>query len=195
MVSHRNILANLLQITSNESQWRSSLQAASGKPTYSEVILDTLPQSHIYGLVYICLLAFFRGDEVVVLPRFDFAEMLRAIQQRRIETLPLVPPIIASIAKSADELAAYDLSSVKYIITGAAPLGAETASLLHSVYPSWVIRQGYGEFCSLAFSKHLLMSYIRSDGDSNGGIFFNASRYMVWVKWDADPWFRSATGR
>jgi acyl-coenzyme A synthetase/AMP-(fatty) acid ligase len=45
----------------------------------------------------------------------------------------------------------YDLSSVKAIFTGAAPLGAETAEELHAIYPSWLIRQGYGltETCTV----------------------------------------------
>jgi acyl-coenzyme A synthetase/AMP-(fatty) acid ligase len=45
----------------------------------------------------------------------------------------------------------YDLSSVKAIFTGAAPLGAESAEELHAIYPSWLIRQGYGltETCTV----------------------------------------------
>lgn len=38
----------------------------------------------------------------------------------------------------------YDLSHVKGIFTGAAPLGAETAADLQKQYPKWLIRQGYG---------------------------------------------------
>jgi ribosome assembly protein SQT1 len=38
----------------------------------------------------------------------------------------------------------YDLSSVKAVFTGAAPLGAETAEALQKQWPSWKIRQGYG---------------------------------------------------
>lgn len=38
----------------------------------------------------------------------------------------------------------YDLSSVKSIFTGAAPLGSETANELQKQYPGWMIRQGYG---------------------------------------------------
>lgn len=40
--------------------------------------------------------------------------------------------------------AKYDLSSVRSIFTGAAPLGVETAQKLQSIYPSWIVRQGYG---------------------------------------------------
>jgi len=39
----------------------------------------------------------------------------------------------------------YDLSSVKILFTGAAPLGGETATDVLKRYPDWIIRQGYGE--------------------------------------------------
>ena len=39
----------------------------------------------------------------------------------------------------------FDLSSVNAIFTGAAPLGAETAQDLQKQYPTWQVRQGYGE--------------------------------------------------
>lgn len=39
----------------------------------------------------------------------------------------------------------YDLSSVRGIYTGAAPLGKETADDLQKITPSWAIRQGYGK--------------------------------------------------
>lgn len=43
-------------------------------------------------------------------------------------------------------LARKDLSSVYAVLTGAAPLGAETAADLQKQYPSWKIRQAYGSF-------------------------------------------------
>lgn len=48
------------------------------------------------------------------------------------------------MAKSYQACSKYDLSSVTAIFTGAAPLGAETAEDLQKLYPSWMIRQGYG---------------------------------------------------
>lgn len=56
-----------------------------------------------------------------------------------------VPPIIILMTKSREKLAKYDLSSVNAIFTGAAPLGRETAEDLLSIFPSWAIRQAYGE--------------------------------------------------
>ena len=50
------------------------------------------------------------------------------------------------MTKNENVLAKYDLSSVKSIFTGAAPLGKETAEDLQKIYPTWAIRQGYGMY-------------------------------------------------
>jgi len=55
-----------------------------------------------------------------------------------------VPPIIITMTKSQEAMKKFDLSCVRTIFTGAAPLGKETAEDLQKVYPKWVIRQGYG---------------------------------------------------
>jgi ribosome assembly protein SQT1 len=49
----------------------------------------------------------------------------------------------------------FDLSSVRYIFSGAAPLGQETARELAKQYPTWTIRQGYGltETCTAVTSS------------------------------------------
>lgn len=39
----------------------------------------------------------------------------------------------------------YDLSSVRFVYTGAAPLGAETVEELKKQYPKWNVGQGYGK--------------------------------------------------
>ncbi|KAI9804403.1 MAG: hypothetical protein M1825_001302 [Sarcosagium campestre] len=71
-------------------------------------------------------------------------QLLEAIQRFKINTLYLVPPIIIAMTNNKAVLDKYDLSSVKAIFTGAAPLGAESAENLEKQHPSWTIRQGYG---------------------------------------------------
>jgi acyl-CoA synthetase (AMP-forming)/AMP-acid ligase II len=60
------------------------------------------------------------------MPRFDFELFLRYIQDHRITHLYLVPPIVLALAKHplVDH---YDLSSLQYIESGAAPLGRHAA--------------------------------------------------------------------
>lgn len=43
----------------------------------------------------------------------------------------------------------YDLSSVRQIMTGAAPLGLETAEGIARSQPTWSVLQGYGMYLSL----------------------------------------------
>jgi long-subunit acyl-CoA synthetase (AMP-forming) len=48
------------------------------------------------------------------------------------------------MTKNKSVMDKYDLSSAKWIVTGAAPLGEETAKELLQQHPSWIIRQAYG---------------------------------------------------
>ncbi|KIW71397.1 hypothetical protein PV04_03571 [Phialophora macrospora] len=150
MISHRNVIANTLQI----SLYDKPAREAHG-PGYREVALGLLPQSHIYALIVICHASTYQGDQVVILPRFDLNNYLSAIQNYKINTLYIVPPIIIAMVKNRELTKKYDLSSVTSIFTGAAPLGKETAEELASQFPTWKIRQGYGltETCTVVCSS------------------------------------------
>lgn len=156
MISHRNVIANTMQIGTFEKPTRSKMiKDVRNQSDYTENVLGLLPMSHIYGLVVICHASIYRGDGVIVLPKFEFQSTLEAIQNNKINTLFLVPPIIILFTKNEKVLAKYDLSSVRGIFTGAAPLGQETAEDLQKIFPSWKIRQGYGltETCTVVTSS------------------------------------------
>ncbi|TVY85937.1 Acyl-CoA ligase, partial [Lachnellula willkommii] len=140
MVSHQNVISNVLQLAIYETPARSKRPAKDR----TEVALALLPLSHIYGLVVIAQCGAYRGDEAIILPKFELGSYLNAIQRFKISTLFLVPPIIIQMTKNQPACSKYDLSSVRTIFTGAAPLGAETAQELQDSYPSWKIRQCYG---------------------------------------------------
>ena len=150
MISHRNVIANTMQITAFDKTGREAL----GGPTYRDVVLGLLPQSHIYGLIVICHASTYRGDRVIILPKFEMESYLTAIAKYGINTLYIVPPIIINMVKNRPTLSKFDLSSVKQIFTGAAPLGKETAEDLSKQYPEWRVRQGYGmtETCTVVCS-------------------------------------------
>ena len=144
MISHRNVIANVLQICAFEKPFRNLNKRSSDGYPKPEVALGLLPQSHIYSLVVICHAASYRGDQIINLPKFEMGHLLSAIQRFKINTLFLVPPIIIGMANNPQVLAKFDISSVTQIFTGAAPLGAETAETLMKQHPKWMIRQGYG---------------------------------------------------
>jgi acyl-CoA synthetase (AMP-forming)/AMP-acid ligase II len=143
MISHRNVIANVVQITTFDEYFRKSL-APPGHDTYLDNALALLPMSHIYSLVVMCHTGPYRGDACIVLPKFEMTSYLNAIQNFKINSLYIVPPIIILMTKNKAILDKFDLSSVKIVFTGAAPLGKETAEELGEQYPTWMIRQGYG---------------------------------------------------
>lgn len=139
MVSHRNIIANTMQTTLFDSSGRQQ----SGVRT--QVSVGVLPFSHIYGLTVICHVAMYRGDEIIVLPKYEFQSFLNSVQKFKIEQLHIVPPILISMISNPDKCKKYDLSSVRLVFSGAAPLGSETMAKVSQLYPSWKLGQGYGK--------------------------------------------------
>ncbi|KAF0639718.1 hypothetical protein FPSE5266_05425 [Fusarium pseudograminearum] len=137
MISHRSIIANVLQMTFYESAPRKE------QGVLTQAVLGALPFSHIYGLVPITHLGAFRGDEIIFLPRFELAQALRAVAQFKIEQLCVVPPILVQMLNNAEKCKKYNLESLRFVYTGAAPLGQETVDSVRKMYPKWHIGQGY----------------------------------------------------
>ena len=48
--------------------------------SYTENCLGLLPMSHIYGLIVGSHVGPYRGDGVIVLPKYDFKQLLQSIQ-------------------------------------------------------------------------------------------------------------------
>ena len=112
MLTHRNLVANICQTV------------ARYHISERERMIAVLPFFHIYGLVVIMNVPLPQGAMVVTMPRFDLREFLRVIQDYRITRAFVVPPIIVALAKQpmVDE---FDLSSLEFMHSGAAPLSAE----------------------------------------------------------------------
>jgi acyl-CoA synthetase (AMP-forming)/AMP-acid ligase II len=118
MLTHRNLVANIAQCTHPDVTPKSDDELA------AERAIAVLPFFHIYGLVVLMNIPLFRGATVVTMPRFDLAQFLQTIQDYRVNRAWVVPPIVLALAKHplVDE---YDVSSLEYVNSGAAPLSAE----------------------------------------------------------------------
>lgn len=139
MLSHQNVIANIIQ---------SSLYDGVARKEYgidTQVTLGLLPLSHIYALTLVALLSQWRGDEAIILPKFELESFLAAIQQFKIEQLNIVPPILIQLKSHFVQASKYDLSSVRFIFSGAAPLGSELTHDIQRQYPKWRVGQGYGK--------------------------------------------------
>ena len=129
MLTHRNLVANLAQIDALETP---DLRAFVG----------VLPFFHIYGMVVIMNLALLRRATSVTLPRFDLEAFLRVLQDWPIALAHIVPPIAVALAKHPI-VDRYDLSNLRWLFSGAAPLGPQLTEAVQARL-SVRVRQGYG---------------------------------------------------
>jgi acyl-CoA synthetase (AMP-forming)/AMP-acid ligase II len=131
MLTHYNLVANMVQVLGSGV----NLQP-------EERVIGILPFYHIYGMLVILNLCLYKGITIVTLPRFDLELFLKTLQDYKITRANLVPPIILALAKQpvVDQ---YDLSSLKIIMSGAAPLGEEVARACAERL-GCIVLQGYG---------------------------------------------------
>lgn len=107
MLSHQNLYANACQ----NRAWFTG--AAPGR----ERLLAIVPFSHSFGMTAVMNLAVSLGGELVIFPRFNLKQILRAIGRKRVTILVGVPTLFQAINQCA-ELGRYDLSSLKICISG-----------------------------------------------------------------------------
>ncbi|KLJ13022.1 hypothetical protein EMPG_12007 [Blastomyces silverae] len=156
MLSHHNVMAQCLQMKEIT-------------PCEPKTFLGALPLFHITGLIRFCNNPIHQNDEVILLPQFSMELTLKSIVEYKITELILVPPIVIRFIqdKIVDQ---YDLSSVKRISCGAAPLSKEIVQLLAKRFPDAGFRQGYGmtESCGCLTShspKYYGYEYATTVGD------------------------------
>ena len=130
MLTHHNLVANLCQMEGLDYF------------TDRDTLVCVLPLFHIYGLVVILNMGLYMGATIVTMPRFDLEQFLELLQKYRVTLAHVVPPIILQLAKN-EAVGRYDLSTLKTLFSGAAPLGIElTQECTRRIGCS--IRQGYG---------------------------------------------------
>ena len=129
MLTHRNLVANVVQ-------------TLAVVPGGDEVVAGILPFFHIYGQTAVMNCALRAGDTVVTLPRFDFEAFLKMIAEHRVTRAFVAPPIIVALSKHP-AVERYDLSSLRMINSGAAPLGDDLEAACRARVHAR-LQQGYG---------------------------------------------------
>ena len=106
------------------------------------MLIGVLPFFHIYGQTVIMNLGLRNGGAVVTMPRFDLDQFLSLIEEHKVTLANVVPPIALALAKHPAVDGA-DLSSLRVVMSGAAPLGAELSDAVAARLGVPTI-QGYG---------------------------------------------------
>ncbi|MTH52913.1 AMP-binding protein [Bacillus mangrovi] len=114
MLTHKNIAANTIMC----SAWMYNCRRG------QEKVLGLLPFFHVYGMTTVMHLSVTEGYNMVLLPKFDATDTLKAIHKEKPTLFPGAPTIYIALLNHP-ELKKYDLSSVHSCISGSAPLPVE----------------------------------------------------------------------
>nr|WHU31427.1 4-coumarate: CoA ligase [Echinacea purpurea] len=109
-----------------------------------DVLMCVLPLFHIYSLNSILLCGLRAGAAILIMQKFDIVPFLELVEKYKVTIGPFVPPIVLAIANNEAIVDKYDLSSMRTVMSGAAPLGKELEDTVRIKFPNAKLGQGYG---------------------------------------------------
>jgi acyl-CoA synthetase (AMP-forming)/AMP-acid ligase II len=112
MLSHRNLVANMVQCE--------GLFALSP----DDVVLAALPFFHLAGLAGIMNTGLRAGATIVTMPRFESGQFLDLLERYAVTRGHAVPPMVLALVRDP-AVARRNLTALRHIMCGAAPLAAE----------------------------------------------------------------------
>ncbi|CAL9194981.1 unnamed protein product [Musa hybrid cultivar] len=135
MLTHRNLITSVAQ------------QVDGANPNLyfhkDDVLLCVLPLFHIYSLNSVLLCGLRVGASVLIMRRFEVVPLMELVQRYKVTIAPFVPPIVLKFVKSP-LVDSYDLSSIRMVMSGAAPMGKELEDKFMANLPNARLGQGYG---------------------------------------------------
>ncbi|KAF9313820.1 hypothetical protein BG003_004813 [Podila horticola] len=133
MLTHRNITSNLVQIMDYDAEVIKEKDL---------VVLGFLPLYHIYGLMNCLHISTITGMTAIIMPKFDLPSFLNNIQTYKVTNTFIVPPVALALAKHP-MVNDYDLTSLRHIACGAAPLPKDLCEMIEKRLGVYC-RQGFG---------------------------------------------------
>ncbi|MGI9500126.1 MAG: long-chain-fatty-acid--CoA ligase [Geminicoccaceae bacterium] len=131
-LSHAALYANTEQVR---------LWATGARPG-EERVVGVLPLFHVFGMTAVMNSSLASGFEIILLPRFRLDQLLKLIDQQK-PTVMLGVPTMYSAINSSKLLSNYDLSSLKFCISGGAPLPAQVQDRFEKLTGCSLV-EGYG---------------------------------------------------
>ena len=132
VLTHANLVANLRQVTA----WFPDVDKG------QERILCVLPFFHVFAMTVELNLGIFTGMELIMVPRFELNDVLKIIDEKKPTLFPAVPTIYSAIA-AHPKISDYDLTSIRFCISGGAPLPLDTRHQFEELTGCNLV-EGYG---------------------------------------------------
>jgi long-chain acyl-CoA synthetase len=132
MLSHANVTVNAAQ----SAAWAADLGEG------QERVLAALPFFHVFAMTTVMNFGMRQGAEIVMMPRFVLNDAMKLIDRTKPTVMPAVPTMFVAML-GHPRLASFDLSSLKYCVSGGAPLPLEVKQKFEALTGCKVV-EGYG---------------------------------------------------
>jgi len=130
MLTHYNLVSMLRLMEANDAF------------SEDDTIVCVVPMYHLYGLHIVVNLGLSQGATIVTVPRYSLDQFLDVLEKYKVSVAPLVPPLVLTLSR-APQVDAHNLSALRLIHCGAAPLADDIARAC-SKRLGCQIRYGYG---------------------------------------------------
>ena len=131
MLTHANVVAN----TTQAALWLGCEEA-------EEKMLGVIPFFHVFAMTAVMNLSVLKAMEITAIPRFELDQTLKLIDKKKPTIFPAVPAIYNAV-NNHKKAGKYDLSSLKFCISGGAPLPLEVKKKFEDTTGAVVV-EGYG---------------------------------------------------
>lgn len=132
MLTHANAYINVLQVVS----WAPDLVIG------DERVMGVLPFFHVFAMTVVMNFGIAKAAEIVIMPRFVLNDALKLIHQTKPTIMPGVPTLFNALMNHP-KIKSFDLSSLKFCLSGGAPLPVEVKQKFEQMTGCKVV-EGYG---------------------------------------------------
>jgi 4-coumarate--CoA ligase len=137
-ITHHNLVANASQAIFSTFEVPLQPRSDPGREKW----LAFLPLYHAYSQLWTINIACKKGIPVYIMQKFIYCDFLRYIQTFGITTLQLAPPVLIMLTKRS-ETSQYDISTLRHLICGGAPLSQDLQNEVSGRFRV-VVSQGWG---------------------------------------------------
>ena len=155
-LTHRHVVTNVVQaacwtsgsvpvLTDDGDLLLDQVGSAHEWPTRhgSGVMVNLTPWFHAMGVIGYLSVPLLAGSTIVIHQRFEPGAFLADLERFRATMIGGAPPVFVALMRHPD-FATRDLSAVRGISSGAAPLPVQVLEALQTRFPDAVIGEGYG---------------------------------------------------
>lgn len=140
-LTHKNLVANASQI----GQWYHNAEDG------HDSMIAVLPLFHVFAMTVVMNMSIKKGMTLFIMPAFSVSELLDLVKREKPAYLAAVPAMYIALA-NYDRISEHDFSTLKFCLSGGAPLPAEVKRLFETRTKAKLVAEGYGltEFSPVA---------------------------------------------